>query len=161
MYCTICDRDFDDALRDCPNCDEGGRGMKEIERLARSLDIILRLENEKEAPETCKALREARNKLRELEARTTAFELRDATNEEGFYSIGLFDSLEEAKAHCVCSDGTPVNLMSEEEFIRLKVYQVPLGLHMNTEKEVYREEWEQEYIEAEDKWRWKKLLKED
>jgi|11BtaG_2_1085332.scaffolds.fasta_scaffold02964_2 hypothetical protein len=23
MYCVICDRDFDDALRDCPHCDEG------------------------------------------------------------------------------------------------------------------------------------------
>ena len=22
MYCVICDKEFDDALRDCPNCDE-------------------------------------------------------------------------------------------------------------------------------------------
>ena len=23
MYCVICDREFDDSLRDCPHCDEG------------------------------------------------------------------------------------------------------------------------------------------
>lgn len=84
------------------------------------------------------------------------YELVDCTNDESYFPMGLFLSLEDALAQLKDREEPPTD--DPEEFVRMEVRERQIGKlrWWDNGETVATIQWIQDYIEAEDEWVWHK-----
>jgi hypothetical protein len=84
----------------------------------------------------------------------SVFELVDCTNEETYFPMGLFLSLEDALAQVKDLDEPPTE--NPEEYVKMEIRERQIGKlsWWDNGKTVATITWIQDYIEAKDEWVW-------
>jgi hypothetical protein len=86
----------------------------------------------------------------------SVFELVDCTNEEAYYPMGLFLSLEDALDQVKDREEPPTD--DPEEYVKMEVRERQVGKlrYWDNGKTVATIQWIQDYIEAKEDWVWHK-----
>lgn len=84
----------------------------------------------------------------------SVFEVVDCTNDENYFPMGLFLSLEDALAQVKDREEPPTD--DPEEIVRMEVRERQIGklIWWDNGKTVATIHWIQDYIEAKDEWVW-------
>lgn len=98
----------------------------------------------------------ARQQLKEVVEKKTVYELVDATDDEAYFTAGLFSSVEAAVKFVEDSDPDGLSEMgdSHDSYIKAELRERPLDKWSGTGKVVRVWEWIHEYSENEDEYFW-------
>jgi hypothetical protein len=87
---------------------------------------------------------------------TAVYEIVDATDDEVYWPLGMFTSLESAKQaldKCSCPDDLSRNLYESDEFCRIEIRERNIGWG-GVGKCVLVQEWVSKYNEGRDEYEW-------
>lgn len=83
------------------------------------------------------------------------YEMVDYTNEETYYNIGLYETIEEAVRDAIEGDN-PIGEQEDYMFIEIRRREIGVPNWSGTGKVVVTIEWKQEYKEESEEWIWTK-----
>ena len=94
----------------------------------------------------------------EAEYADAVYEAVDSTDDERYFPLGIFLTLDEARDAVLLTppDDLPDDRDQNDDVCRVDVYERKFGMH-GAGKRVFRVRWERTYDEAGDEYRWGKL----